>query len=345
MSSMSWTTLGYDQVVWVIQVITAALDLFHRVLGSLWVADEFWGSGQGWLGLALSLVKSGALVHVLVSQLLRTPLIANSCTNSVLCYHVLGCICQNYVVFLLANWLLVLFNMCATLFQGKIRTFWREKEGFWVVFGLYLRACCIWLGVVHIFTLLFFRSLGSPMLGAPIIALYLREQSPCMLSQFWSSHRPSLDMSFRMYGYTTSCSTFGQLSWASQGWTSKFSKVIMAIEALNSRSFFISVNRIWIVWIFGVLLKAIMSLPSECATSFLVWSSIIIMELVLDGSSQAYLIWEVISHLAHVIVVDAMSILCMLWSIPTCSTMARLDALSRRLKLCGRKTLLWAICT
>jgi len=76
------------------------------------------------------------------------------------------------------------------------------------------------------------------------------------------------------------------------------------------------------------------SLSSECTTSFLVGSAIVIVQLVLDGSSQTYLVGKIVFDFANVIVVYALSILGMLGYIPACSTVARMNTLSRSMKLC-----------
>jgi hypothetical protein len=56
-------------------------------------------------------------------------LIVSSCYTSLLSHQVLSSKSQNYAVFLLTDWLFVLFNMSPTLFQWEIRTLRREKEG------------------------------------------------------------------------------------------------------------------------------------------------------------------------------------------------------------------------
>lgn len=131
MGSVCGTALGDDEVVGVVEVVAAGVDSLEGILGSLWVATVgvLCTGRQGWVGLALALVQTGTLVHVLVAQLLRLPLIVGSGSTSVLCHQVLSSECHNDAVFLLTNWLFVLLDMCATLFQWEVRTFWREKEG------------------------------------------------------------------------------------------------------------------------------------------------------------------------------------------------------------------------
>ena len=76
-----------------------------------------------------------------------------------------------------------------------------------------------------------------------------------------------------------------------------------------------------------------MLLSSECATAFLVGRAIVIVQLVLYGSSQTYLVREIVFHFADVVVVYAMSILRMLSCSPARSTVARMNTLARRMKL------------
>ena len=54
--SVRRATLGDDEVVRVVEVVTACVDSLDGVLGALWIVGIFHTSRQAWVGLALALL-------------------------------------------------------------------------------------------------------------------------------------------------------------------------------------------------------------------------------------------------------------------------------------------------
>ena len=146
-----------------------------------------------------------------------------------------------------------------------------------------------------------------------------------MLRQFWASHRPGFHVGPWMDRYGASCSTLGKPARACHLRATKFAEVILLIQAFNrSRRFLALVAAIWITWIFDVFLEAILLRPSEGATSFLILGTAVVVQLVLDGPPQVYLVREIVFDLTHVILGYAMCILGMLGSCSPSGSVSRL---------------------
>lgn len=66
---MSWSTFSDYEIIGVVKVVTAGVDSFNGILSPLWVGrcSVFCTSRHCWVGWALTLLQTGAPVHVLVA--------------------------------------------------------------------------------------------------------------------------------------------------------------------------------------------------------------------------------------------------------------------------------------